>query len=92
MTTIDLGSDLEQVNKQLEDLVGQLNTLNTQREQLTQQIHNLNGIAMYLRGKQPPEEEESATETSPVINAEDIPTSADDSLERSNEYPSDVNT
>ena len=52
MTTIDLGSDLEQVNKKLEDLVGQLNTLNTQREQLTQQIHNLNGIAMYLRGKQ----------------------------------------
>ena len=52
MTTIDLGNDLEQVNKQLEDLVGQLNTLNTQREQLTQLIHNLNGIAMYLRGKQ----------------------------------------
>ena len=52
MTTIDLGNDLEQVNKQLEDLVGQLNTLNTQREQLTQQIHNLNGMAMYLRGKQ----------------------------------------
>ena len=52
MTTIELGNDLEQVNKQLEDLVGQLNTLNTQREQLTQQILNLNGIAMYLRGKQ----------------------------------------
>ena len=52
MGEIDLGNDLEQVNKQLEDLVGQLNTINTQREQLTQQIHNLNGIAMYLRGKQ----------------------------------------
>jgi len=52
MSDIDVGQDLEQVNKQLEELVGQLNALNTQREQLTQQIHNLNGIAMYLRGKQ----------------------------------------
>jgi cell division protein FtsB len=52
MSDIDVVQDLGQVNKQLEELVGQLNTLNTQREQLTQQIHNLNGIAMYLRGKQ----------------------------------------
>ena len=52
MADINVDSDLEQVNKQLETLVGQLNTVNTQRDQLTQQIHNLNGIAMYLRGKQ----------------------------------------
>jgi len=52
MAEIDVTNDLAQVNTQLEDYVGQLNTLNTQREQLTQQIHNLNGIAMYLRGKQ----------------------------------------
>ncbi len=52
MSDINVEGDLEQVNKQLETLVGQLNTLNTQRDQLTQQIHNLNGIAMYLRGKQ----------------------------------------
>ena len=51
MAEIDVANDLEQVNTQLEQLVGQLNQLNTQREQLTQQIHNLNGIAMYLRGK-----------------------------------------
>ena len=51
MADIDIGNDLEQVNTQLEQLVGQLNQVNTQREQLTQQIHNLNGIAMYLRGK-----------------------------------------
>jgi len=54
MSDINVEGDLEQVNKQLETLVGQLNTLNTQRDQLTQQIHNLNGIAMYLRGKQNP--------------------------------------
>ena len=52
MADIDVAQDLGQVTTQLEELVGQLNALNTQREQLTQQIHNLNGIAMYLRGKQ----------------------------------------
>jgi|TARA_R110000744_G_scaffold380168_1_gene500021 peptidoglycan hydrolase CwlO-like protein len=52
MADINIDGDLEQVNKQLETLVGQLNATNTQRDQLTQQIHNLNGIAMYLRGKQ----------------------------------------
>ena len=52
MSDINVEGDLEQVNKQLETLVGQLSRLNTLRELLTQQIHNLNGIAMYLRGKQ----------------------------------------
>ena len=52
MADVDIDTDLAQINQQLEQLVGQLNQLNTQRDQLTQQIHNLNGIAMYLRGKQ----------------------------------------
>jgi len=52
MADIDLEQDLTQVNTQIEDLVAQLNKLNADREQLTQSIHNLNGIAMYLRGKQ----------------------------------------
>ena len=52
MAEIDITNDLTQINTQLEELVTQLNQLNTQRDQLTQQIHNLNGIAMYLRGKQ----------------------------------------
>jgi len=52
MPDIDVEQDLVQVNQQLEQLVAQANELNTQRETLTQQIHNLNGIAMYLRGKQ----------------------------------------
>ena len=54
MSEIDVATDLEQINTQLEQLVGQLNTLNAQRDQLTQQIHNLNGIVMYLRGKSTP--------------------------------------
>ena len=59
MSDIDVEQDLTQVNTQLEQLVTQLNQINNQREQLTQQIHNLNGIAMYLRGKQ----EENGTGT-----------------------------
>jgi len=53
MVDVDIANDLEQVNQQL----------NTEREQVTQQIHNLNGIAMYLRGKQN-ETEESIPERS----------------------------
>ena len=75
MSDIDIGNDLEQVNTQLEQLVAQLNQLNTQREQLTQQIHNLNGIAMYLRGKQ-------GEESNGVASVED--------LERTSEYPTEV--
>ena len=53
MADINVDGDLEQVQKQQEQLVGQLNTINTQKTQVEQQIHNLNGIIMYLRGKQP---------------------------------------
>ena len=63
MSDINVEGDLEQVNKQLETLVGQLNAVNTQRDQLTQQIHNLNGIAMYLRGKQEGTPQAEITET-----------------------------
>ena len=52
MPDIDVEQDLAQINIQLEDLVAQVNKVNQDRENLMQQIHNLNGIAMYLRGKQ----------------------------------------
>ena len=52
MPEIDVEQDLVQINTQLEDLVAQANKLNQDREALMQNIHNLNGIAMYLRGKQ----------------------------------------
>ena len=52
MPDIDVEQDLAQINIQLEDLVAQVNKLNQDRETLMQNIHNLNGIAMYLRGKQ----------------------------------------
>jgi peptidoglycan hydrolase CwlO-like protein len=77
MPDIDVEQDLTQVNTQLEQLVTQLNQVNNQREQLTQQIHNLNGIAMYLRGKQEAGEDG-------VQPAED--------LELTEEYPEDMLT
>ena len=74
MSDINVQQDLEQINQQLEQLVGQLNTLNGQRDQLTQQIHNLNGIAMYLRGKQENDSPDSPMETNNhVANLEEIP-------------------
>ena len=79
MADIDIGNDLEQVNTQLEQLVGQLNQVNTQREQLTQQIHNLNGIAMYLRGKQG---DEGTNGTALIVE--------DNNLVRTNEFPTEV--
>jgi peptidoglycan hydrolase CwlO-like protein len=59
MPDIDVEQDLAQINTQLEDLVAQANKLNQDREALMQNIHNLNGIAMYLRGKQQEAEPES---------------------------------
>ena len=76
MAEIDVTNDLEQVNSQLEQLMAQLNKLNADREQLTQQIHNLNGIAMYLRGKE---------ENFPVQETEE-----EETLDRSEGYPEEI--
>ena len=85
---VDIDQDLNAVNDQLTQMVEELNKVNSQREQLIQQVQNLNGIAMYLRGKLPPEEEEDGAE--PVIATEGEIVESRDSLDRSSEYP--VNT
>ena len=77
MADIDVEQDLVQINTQLEELVAKANELNTQRETLMQQIHNLNGIAMYLRGKQQEEQPDS-------------PNGTIDNLERSEGYPEEM--
>ena len=74
MADIDVEQDLTQINTQLEQLVAQANELNQQKETLMQQIHNLNGIAMYLRGKQ----------------QEEQPNGTIDTLERSEGYPEEM--
>ena len=76
---INIQDDLNAVNDQLTTIVEELNKVNQTREQLVQQVQNLNGIAMYLRGKLPPEEGAEEVETSANIVGE---------VERTDEYPS----
>ena len=75
MTETDVQADLNAVNDQLTTLVEELNKMNASREQLVTQIQNLNGVAMYLRGKLPTED--AATNQSVD----------EDSIERTDEYP-----
>ena len=53
---VNVQEDFDAVNSQLQKLVEELNRVSGTREQLMQQIQNLNGVAMYLRGKLPPED------------------------------------
>ena len=76
MPEINVEAELTSVNDQIVKLVDELNKINAAREQLVQQVQNLNGVAMYLRGKLQPEE---GTDTLEVVAEED--------LERSSEYP-----
>jgi len=55
MAEIDVVQDLESVSEQIQKLVAELQELDGNRQILTQQIQNLNGVAMYLRGKENPE-------------------------------------
>jgi len=83
LTETDVQADLNAVNDQLQKLVEELNKVNQAREQLITQVQNLNGVAMYLRGKLPPEEETPDAPT--VVQAAEVQDG--DSIERSNEYP-----
>ena len=72
------------ITLELTKLVEELNSMNVARDQLIQNIQNLNGVAMYLRGKLPPDEK--PVDEIPVNE----PAKVGDELERSTEYP--VNT
>ena len=74
---VNVQEDLNAVNDQLAKLVEELNKVNQAREQLITQVQNLNGVSMYLRGKLPPEAQEEMEQE----------VTAEDSVERSNEYP-----
>lgn len=77
---IDVQADLNAVNDQITKLVEELNKVSAARENLVQQIQNLNGVAMYLRGKLPPEAQPEA----PVMD-----TGIAEDFERTDEYPPD---
>ena len=83
---VNVQEDFDAVNSQLQKLVEELNRVSGTREQLMQQIQNLNGVAMYLRGKLPPEDlpVDEGLETD-VVEEGSVA-----SLERSNEYPANV--
>ena len=51
MAEIDVQNDLKAVTEKMEALVEELNKVNAHREQLVGQVQNLQGVLMYLRGK-----------------------------------------
>ena len=65
MADIDISSDLERVTAEIEKLIGNLKELDAQRSQLAQQIQQLQGVGMYLRGKQPEAEIEDKDKQTP---------------------------
>ena len=74
MANIDIQAELKAVTEQIAKMVEELNKISTTRDQMIQQLQNINGVAMYLRGKLPEGIQEQAV---------------DDSVERQDEYPSD---
>ena len=64
MAEIDISSDLSVVTEQIQKGIEELQELDSQRQTLAQRLQNLNGIAMYLRGKEDPD-------ISPIENDED---------------------
>ena len=73
---VNVQEDLDTVNDNLQKLVEELNKVSAARENILQQVQNLNGVAMYLRGKLPP------TEGSVVEEGSD-----NETLKREDEYP-----
>ena len=68
MAEVNVEQDLDAVTGQLKILIAELQELDQNRVQIAQQVQNLNGVAMYLRGKQPVEDqtEEEETDTTPI--------------------------
>jgi cell division protein FtsB len=60
---INVTEDLSILTNQIQQKIAELEQLTTKREQLAQEIHSLNGVAMYLRGKQQSAAEESPPDT-----------------------------
>lgn len=85
MSDIDIQADLNAVNDQLTKMVEELNRITGARDQLIQQIQNMNGVAMYLRGKLPPEEQPPVQSVEEPIEEET--TTAEDDITRTVEYP-----
>ena len=77
---VNIQEDLNAVSGQIAKLVEELNKVSAARESLIQQVQNLNGVAMYLRGKLPPEASE-------IPEGLAMPPTSNEDLDRSIEYP-----
>ena len=88
MPEINVEADLNAVNEQVVKLVDELNKISAARENLIQQVQNLNGVAMYLRGKMPQPTDGEATSVIPEMVPEELGKDTE-SFERSAEYPDD---
>ena len=84
MADIDVQADLNAVNDQITKMVEELNRITAARDQLINQVQNMNGVAMYLRGKLPPDEQ-----ANPVVEdiVDTVPSEEEDSITRTVEYP-----
>lgn len=71
MVEIDINSDLAAVTEQIQKAIAELQDLDSKRQQLAQQIQNLNGVAMYLRGKESPTEANTNVEFSAGDSSEE---------------------
>ena len=80
---VDIKEDLNTITDQLGQLGQELDKINNSRNTLIGQIQNLQGVAMYLRGKLPPEERQE------VVDQKEGST---EDFERSEEYPSNDST
>ena len=92
MSEIDIQADLNAVNDQITKMVEELNRISSSRDQMFQQIQNMNGVAMYLRGKLPPEEQsepvakEAITEPT-TGKKKDTDSAVENDITRTVEYP-----
>ena len=82
MPEINVEGDLTSINEQIVKVVDELNKINAARENLIQQVQNLNGVAMYLRGKIQDENPDA-----PIAEAPSMIPEPEDDLERTSEYP-----
>lgn len=80
---VNIENDLNAVNDQITRLVDELNKINNARESVIQQVQNLQGVAMYLRGKLP----EDAV--MPSVNLDTPIQETEEAFDRSAEYPDD---
>ena len=84
---VNIQDDLNAINDQINKVIEEFNKVTTVREQLAQQIQNLNGVAMYLKGKLPPEEQENVVASEEITEKPVKNKKAD--IQRSAEYPPD---